>query len=147
MPRILRSVALQGLLCVFGSIRLVAQVQGVVVGPNGAPLVGAIVMIWAASTERAHIATGPRGNFTFSEAQLSGVDGISARAIGYRPLTLRWSGAEGPLRLTLEPFAAPLPELIAPGLKVQCPTADDPEARELWHTLRTKYDLTPQSVG
>jgi len=147
MRRISRGIALQSLLCVFGPIPLIAQLQGVVLDPNGTPLVGASVTVWAASTERAHTLTGPRGTFTFSEAQLSAVDGISARAIGYRPLTLRWSRAESALRLTLEPFPAPLPELVASGLKIQCPAADDPEARVLWSRLRTKYDLVPQSVG
>ncbi len=147
MTRLALVLAITRSLLVVLPTQLIAQVHGRVVAPNGTPLIGAVVTLWTQSTERDHATTDARGGFVFSPTQLAAINGISVRAIGYRPLTLRWTAADSVLGLTLEPFAAPLPELVATGLKVQCPSADEAEARRLWTTLRMKYDLVPRALG
>lgn len=124
-----------------------AQVRGSVSDPAGRPIIGSIVTLYLGPAEIARTSTGPRGGFAFPGQAFDDADGVAVRAVGFRPQARTWSPQDSVLHFTLEPFAAPLPEVVVPGLTIQCPTTDDPLARTLWSALRANYDLTPQGVG
>lgn len=126
---------------------VLAQLRGSVSDPAGQPIIGSVVSVYRGSAEIGRTSTGPRGAFAFSGQGFNNADALTVRAVGFRPQSRRWSPPDSVLHVTLEPFAAPLPEIVVPGLTIQCPTTDDPLARTLWSALRAKYDQTPQAVG
>lgn len=124
-----------------------AQLRGFVHDPTGNPIVGATIALWQGPTEIASTNSGTRGSFAFSSQLLNRADGIAVRAIGFRPQARAWNIADSVLQVILQPFATPLPDVVVPGLTIQCPRSDDHTARRLWAAVRKKYDLAPQTVG
>jgi hypothetical protein len=124
-----------------------AQLRGSVLDPVGHPIVGATIAVWQGAAEIARTNSGARGTFYFSREELKRADGIAVRAIGFRPQIRQWNPADSILTVTLQLFAAPLPDVVVPGLTIECPRTDNAVARDLWTALRAKYDLTPQNVG
>ncbi|NOT06814.1 MAG: carboxypeptidase regulatory-like domain-containing protein [Gemmatimonadales bacterium] len=124
-----------------------SQVRGIVTDQTGRPLQGAMVALWSRGAEVARALSNEAGRFRLAAESSALADAIVARAIGFQPLSLKWTTSDSVVTLQLSAAPVPLPELMAVLIKVRCPSRDDPEARRLWQIVRKKYDLSPMWVG
>lgn len=135
--------------CLLFAFPLHAQaVSGVVQSPDGQPIPAALVAVWGSVKEEIRGTTSPTGRFTIALPE--GAQGVilSVRAIGYYPGNQRLrSDRTGDLVVTLQPYAAPLPEIVARSVRPVCPNREEASARALWEALRSRYRLTPIDSG
>jgi hypothetical protein len=135
--------------CLLFAFPLQAQaVSGLVQSPDGQPIPSALVVVWGSVKEEVRGTTSPTGRFTIALPE--GAQGVilSVRAIGYFPDNKRLRPDQmADLVITLQPYAAPLPEIVARSVRPVCPNREETSARALWQTLRSRYQLTPIDSG
>jgi len=90
-----------------------AQLSGTVVAENGRPLAGVALELWAGTVRLATMSTGPEGTFTIRDARdtLGGDRILTARKIGFRPLSRIVARNARPITVTLAKLSSTLDEV------------------------------------
>lgn len=147
-PRLGAALLLVGLAAASGPTGAAAQLAGSVTDATGAPLEGVTVEAWGEALRLAIRVTDIGGNFFFPEAVASRTTAVYAHRIGYRGVRRSVApGAASPIVIRLDPEAIPLPAVGVVAPRELCPRAEDPGARALWESARTRYLGGLDSMG
>ncbi len=149
--RLLRSLALGTLLLIVGASArageapgsigedtLRQEVHGVVVDPEGRPIVGVRVELRLGDRLEAAAFTGPDGSFRLRPRSGVGAFTLHAERLGYRTRTQLLPPEAlggGPVEIVLEPTPLPLPGFTVEAMMEPCPAQHDPGAAELWEAM------------
>lgn len=140
------SLALAAVLLV-GSRPAEAQVSGRVLDSGGRPLPAVPVELWSGPQRVAVQPTASDGSFRFGEAEAGAVR-LSARMLGYSPVRREVSAPAADVTLALVATVVELEGLtVAAPPKLRCPAREDREARDMWASLRTRYDHGRDTLG
>ncbi|MEO7610748.1 MAG: carboxypeptidase-like regulatory domain-containing protein [Gemmatimonadales bacterium] len=122
--------------------------SGVVVTADSTPIVGALVSLWSAGRVFSTVPTDTRGRFSFALAEAAQASSISARAIGYSPMSAPLdSRTSWPRVLVLAPQPPILPAIVADESPFVCPTRNDVAATSLWEATRRRYSIPSYDAG
>jgi len=125
-----------------------AQVSGRVLDSGRRPLPAVPVELWSAGRRVAVQPTDSDGRFRFDEVEAAGIVRLSARMLGYSPAQREVSAPAADLTLELAPAAVELEGLtVEAAPKLACPRREDREARDLWASLRARYDHSRDTLG
>jgi hypothetical protein len=125
-----------------------AQVSGRVLDSGGRPLPAVPVELWSGAGRVAVQPTASDGSFRFDKAEAAGAVRLSARMLGYSPVHREVSAPAADVTLELAAAVVELEGLnVAAAPKLRCPRREDREARDLWASVRTRYDHTRDTLG
>jgi hypothetical protein len=127
--------------------RLAGQVRGVVSDSSGQPLADAAIELWAGGARAAATRTAPDGRFAFAGSVTREATGLVVRRIGYRPESIPIRDGSTEISVQLAALNVPLPTLVTTGTQRVCPGRDEPAARALWETMRSRYFALPYRYG
>lgn len=144
------AVALPGLMTLLLSLvsPAAAQVSGRVVDAQGRPLPAVSIELVVGGRVAGTQLSDFDGRFRFDPQPVAGEVELVASMIGYPPAHRRVRAPAEGLTLTMASAAIPLEGLtVVAEPKVACPHREDPRARELWESLRSRYDHAEDTLG
>lgn len=124
-----------------------AQLAGLIRDDHGTPLKGVLVELWTPTRRTAALVTDSTGQFRFSSIETGEATGLLARALGYRPVRLRLSGADTLVSLRMEGLPVAMSEVRVEARASTCPTNEQRRARELMLAVQRRYSPRYESVA
>jgi hypothetical protein len=117
-----------------------AQVRGTVLDRSERPVGGAVVELWDDSRHAAGTRTDEQGRFQLPGGSAEGQSTLTVRRLGLATRTLPLTSRDTTLRIDMQEQAVwlrPLTVQAQPGRL--CPRREDPQAREVWNQMRSRY--------
>jgi hypothetical protein len=116
-----------------------AQVRGIISGRSGEVVSSVTVELYNGSDQLASRTSDDAGRFSFPARDTRTATMMLARRLGYVPLRLRLTPADTVVHLVMERPSQAAAAVTAHVLESACPNRDDPEARALWQSVRSRY--------
>lgn len=117
-----------------------AQVQGLVVDRSERPVAGALVELWASSRHAAAARTDDQGRFEIPAGPEQHQLMLTIRRVGLATQTLPLASRDTAVRVVMEVQPVVLqPLTVETSAGRLCPRREEPQARELWNHMRSRY--------
>ncbi len=127
-------------LATLGTVPGAAQVEGTVVDRAQRPVTGALIELWLDSRRTAAARTDDEGRFEVAREDGGEMVMLTARRVGLATQTVQIHARDTTLLLTMDVQAVSLQALtVEASASRRCPMQDDPRARALWTSMRSRY--------
>jgi hypothetical protein len=128
------------LVAALGAAPAGAQVHGLVVDRSERPVADALVELWASSRRAAGTRTDEQGRFEIPAGPADGQLMLTVRRLGLATQTVPLTSRDTTLRVVMDVQAVSLrPLTVETAAGRLCPRREEPQARELWTRMRSRY--------